>query len=380
MCTFLLWQLLISQLLDRLMDRRLVDFGDMAGYLLKTINLLMLKLLQHAPRASSITAILSCLADRSRRPSDRQIAELLLKCVWKLIKSLKAGPESTEAKHELPLPLLLTRLHELHVAANPNNAQPLSITDEAMATVAFVGKITEASDAILTTLINQYGGYDAVRAAMPPEAAGGIALRLDMIHNNTDGAPLPPMPQPPAASAAASPATASPNTMVPTALGDAFEAAAPTSASPASKPPPAASPPVIDSIRAVLSPSAGAIAPEAATDAAVVAVSDPPAEADAAAVPTDSVAASALAKLHAMKQKYNIQTKHSLPATVVDGVAPAAGADASSPVPKASNPAAQEADGDAAPTADEASEREKVLSPSLNVAALRARLARLKKA
>ena len=53
---------LVVQLLDRLTDRRLIDFGDMASYLLKTINLLMLRLLQVAaqnpqPCPSSVPAI-----------------------------------------------------------------------------------------------------------------------------------------------------------------------------------------------------------------------------------------------------------------------------------------------------------------------------------
>jgi hypothetical protein len=93
-------RLLMLQLLDRLVDRRLVDFGDShASYLLKTINLLMLRLLQNAPRHASLAATLACLAAKLRKPSDRQIADLLLKCLWKLVKLVKheadAGSQHT---------------------------------------------------------------------------------------------------------------------------------------------------------------------------------------------------------------------------------------------------------------------------------------------
>ena len=361
-------KLLISQLLDRLMDRRLVDFGDMAGYLLKTINLLMLKLLQHAPRDATLNAILSCLADKSRRPSDRQLAELLLKCLWKLIRSLGADTDDESAanpKKSFALPPLLTRLHELHAAANANAGQPLSVTDEAMAAVQFVSQLNEAADSILVTLLT-LRGYDAVKQALPPAADAGLAVRVDELHAAGAGstaAPRPAATAPSAAPPSASPPASSPNALAPTvqALNAAFDAAAPNSSSPA-----------IDSIRGVLSP---------AVDAADVEEPSEGAEAAAGVIAgaTDSVASSAMARLHAMKQKYNIQTKPSLPpARVADAAdtrldTPTAPSDAS---PAAKPPAAAE-DEEAEPSA--ADEREKVISPSLNVAALRTRLARLKK-
>ena len=67
-------KMLILQLLDRLVDKRLVDFGgEMATCLLKTINLLMLRLLAYAPREATFCALLACLTEKARRPSDRQV-------------------------------------------------------------------------------------------------------------------------------------------------------------------------------------------------------------------------------------------------------------------------------------------------------------------
>jgi hypothetical protein len=59
---------LVLQLLDRLVDRRLNDFGEemKTNLLLKSINLMMLKLLEFTPRAATLTALLCCLLDKAR--------------------------------------------------------------------------------------------------------------------------------------------------------------------------------------------------------------------------------------------------------------------------------------------------------------------------
>lgn len=75
---------------DRLVDHSLSDFGpDAAPYVLKTINLLMLKLLQHAPVEKTLTALFGLLSRRRSPPAPPQIAELLVKCISKLEKTVK---------------------------------------------------------------------------------------------------------------------------------------------------------------------------------------------------------------------------------------------------------------------------------------------------
>ena len=57
-------------------------------------------------RDATICAVLSCLRERAKRESDRQLAELLLKCLVKLTKAL------TSTVQTIALAPLLMRLHE----------------------------------------------------------------------------------------------------------------------------------------------------------------------------------------------------------------------------------------------------------------------------
>jgi hypothetical protein len=68
---------LVLQLLDRLVDRRLNDFGEemKTNLLLKSINLMMLKLLEFTPRAATLTALLCCLLDKARHGLPRMASD-----------------------------------------------------------------------------------------------------------------------------------------------------------------------------------------------------------------------------------------------------------------------------------------------------------------
>ena len=145
-----------------------------------------------------------------------------------------------------------------------------------------------------------------------------------------------------------------------------------------SSPPPAGSPDLAPTmLNDAFEAAAPVTAPEAATTAEAAAASEAAGKPAAAAASeigtaTDSVAASALAKLKAMKEKYNIQTTAAqLPST-------AAPTDSAAVVYTNFAPAAPAApSASASPMASKT--EEKVVSPSLDVAALRKRLARLKK-
>ena len=273
------------------------------------------------------------------------------------------------------MPPVLTRLHELYAFTHAN-AGPTAPTEEAMAALSFVQQLDEAMNEILKTLSIRKG-YENVLNSMPKEAATGLKARLESLGiSSMPGLPMAKpkgeepevkeesAPVPPAVVTQISPdnAAAAPSPeLAPTTLS--FDEAAPVAA--------AAKSPVKELIKAVASP-----------DKLGLDEMPPPMETDdnagaSAEIAADSVAASALAKLHAMKKKYNIQT---------DG----ARAEVAPATPKEEKVAAEESTSVAMVAASprsggvdavkqEEEERPKVISPSLNVAALRTRLARLKK-
>ena len=392
---------LVLQLLDRLVDRRLSGFGDMASYLLKTINLLMLRLLQFAPREPTFCATLACLADKARRPSERQLSELLLKCLLKLAKTLPPVAPT------IALPTLLERMHELRVAASPHTGPVAlgALSAEALHTSEFASQLVTAADGLLRTLCEHRGAE--VRAALPEGAAALLGPVVDQMVREASGEPavgnlldlsdpepaacsvpaLADAPQhaaPPPADKAASPtedanAAAAEGVKIPspelapTTLHAAFAAAAPPVAEAATEAPVATDP--VDLSDAFTAPavSAAPAAPAAAEAAGEIAVA------------TDSVAASALAKLHAMKKKYNIQTAPTLPAppaappATTDEGSGAPAAPSRSSIGSSSSPAISRVQAADAAAPGSGGEGSKAISPSLNVAALRSRLARLKR-
>ena len=104
-------RLLVTELLERLVDRRLNDGsfdGAASEGLMKSINQLMLKLLQLAPRRIALGAL-----DRPRRRARagagerRALASSCTKCTQKLARAVEA-----DAATLAPMPLL-TKLHAL---------------------------------------------------------------------------------------------------------------------------------------------------------------------------------------------------------------------------------------------------------------------------
>ena len=58
----------------------------MASYLLKTINLLMLRLLQYAPREATFCATLACLAEKARRPGRATGCQQFFALLWRTMR------------------------------------------------------------------------------------------------------------------------------------------------------------------------------------------------------------------------------------------------------------------------------------------------------
>jgi hypothetical protein len=367
----------VLQLLDRLVDRRLVDFGEMAGYLLKTINLLMLRLLQYAPREATVCATLSCLCEKAKRPSERQLADLLLKCLTKLTKTL------TPVAPTISLHLLLQRLHELRSSTAPAGGAPVSLTKEALEAAKYAEALTVATDDVLRILVDCRG--PEVLAAMPPGSDATLGPKVsELLGSHSDAPPaavtaaaaapiaaaaavqtlqaFAPAAAEPTASAGASPSlsgSAHSPELVPSDLAGAFDGAAPS---------PAAPPQLEEEATEATGPAA---APIDVSDAAA------PAEAPMAVEATDSVTATALAKLKEMKRKYNIQT--SAPTAAPDAAGGATPAAKAGDAGDAGSLAAAEGSTLSGASPSVAPKASPTVSPTLNVAALRSRLARLKK-
>ena len=83
-------RLLVLELLERLLDPCLADFGaEVAHHLLDTLNFIMLKLLQNSPRGPTLSALLQLLGEKGTLPSQGNLSSLVLKCLAKLNKTLK---------------------------------------------------------------------------------------------------------------------------------------------------------------------------------------------------------------------------------------------------------------------------------------------------
>ena len=113
-------RLLVTELLERLVDRRLNDGsfdGAASEGLMKSINQLMLKLLQLAPRRIALGALIDLVAEHAPAPASAELSSLLLKCTQKLARAVEA-----DAATLAPMPLL-TKLHALdgalRAAADP---------------------------------------------------------------------------------------------------------------------------------------------------------------------------------------------------------------------------------------------------------------------
>ena len=372
--------MLVLHLLDRLVDPRIADMGaEPASYMLKTLNLTMLKLLQYAPRNATVAACITLLIDKVKDPAERQMAELILKCLRKLAKTMLPAARS------ISLAPLLARLNELYVAF-PGGAVPLTNIKETQ----LAQELVEVADGLLKTLVTERGAE--VRAAFPAGAdRSGLAAKVDALLGPSASmqeslaellSVAPPAPAASIAAAAAAaaeplpvPPTAAPAASAASTAAAAIEAAAPVDAAPLEPPPlvPAAPQPFVEpeaaaddepadepadvepaSLASLAPPSAllagSPATPQALEAPAAVAGSlptpkalEPPAAVQASGLAeVDANAAAVLSKLEAMKKQYNIKPLEE-PASAVEGEA-------------------------------------KPESPSqLSVAALRSRLARLKK-
>jgi hypothetical protein len=167
----------------------------------------------------------NCLPHQARRPADRQLARLLLKCMHKLLKAL-AMPREVDKLGTISLPSVLAQLHDLSLLAPPSPTGDVSFSLDLM----------KATEEVLCVLVDGHGAA-ALKAAIPKGAEeGGIALWIDQrlaeapetaLHVVPPPAAPPPAAPPPAAPLAA-PLPSVP--LEPMQLGAAFDQAAPSPA------------------------------------------------------------------------------------------------------------------------------------------------------
>ena len=99
----------VAALLERLLDANVPKMEE-GPQLVKALNVLMLKLLEHCPRTNSFRALLGLLADAPEAVADEPAAlvkfhDLVVKCLIKLTKSLGQNLDAVD------LPTLLGDVH-----------------------------------------------------------------------------------------------------------------------------------------------------------------------------------------------------------------------------------------------------------------------------
>ena len=102
-------RMIVAALLERLLDAAVLRMEE-GPQLVKALNVLMLKVLEHCPRTSSFRALLRLLATPPESVADDEATtarfnELVVKCLIKLTKALGA------TLHEVRLPELLQEIH-----------------------------------------------------------------------------------------------------------------------------------------------------------------------------------------------------------------------------------------------------------------------------
>ena len=102
-------RMIVAALLERLLDAAVPRMEE-GPQLVKALNVLMLKVLEHCPRTSSFRALLRLLATPPESVADDEATtarfnELVVKCLIKLTKALEA------TLHEVRLPELLQEIH-----------------------------------------------------------------------------------------------------------------------------------------------------------------------------------------------------------------------------------------------------------------------------
>ena len=102
-------RMIVAALLERLLDAAVPRMEE-GPQLVKALNVLMLKVLEHCPRTSSFRALLRLLATPPESVADDEATtarfnELVVKCLIKLTKALGA------TLHEVRLPELLQEIH-----------------------------------------------------------------------------------------------------------------------------------------------------------------------------------------------------------------------------------------------------------------------------
>ncbi|KAI9595885.1 armadillo-type protein [Syncephalis fuscata] len=114
---------LLKELLRRLLDQSLQQW-ETGAQLTRALNILMIRILDNTRRDVAFSALLSVLqsssvmlrtTDKAQIEFQTKFAELVMKCIWKLTKTL----QDSIKQQELDTPVLLFNVHKFYVALPP---------------------------------------------------------------------------------------------------------------------------------------------------------------------------------------------------------------------------------------------------------------------
>jgi hypothetical protein len=208
-------QMLLLSLVEPMAQAiRLTDVAN-AEMLLSSFNIVTLQVLQNAPREVVVCAALRLMQERAKQRSQTDFVELLIKCVMKIVKTMRGGSHP-------PARPMLRQLHELFETLPPpapSGATPREPATPGQAEAAeATSRVREAADVLLQEIVAHHPDAAAMLGEVVPlKPQPFILRRVLQLQGHVASAsppasppraahaePVPPSPRP--AAAAASPA------------------------------------------------------------------------------------------------------------------------------------------------------------------------------
>ena len=170
-------QMLLLSLVEPMAQAiRLTDVAN-AEMLLSSFNIVTLQVLQNAPRDVVVCAALRLMQERAKQNSQRDFVELLIKCVMKIVKTMRGGAHP-------PARPMLRQLHELFETLPP--PAPASATPrepatpgqaEAAEAAETTSRVREAADVLLQEIVAHHADATAMLGEVVPLKPQPFILR-----------------------------------------------------------------------------------------------------------------------------------------------------------------------------------------------------------
>ena len=215
-------QMLLLSLVEPMAQAiRLTDVAN-AEMLLSSFNIVTLQVLQNAPREVVVCAALRLMQERAKQRSQTDFVELLIKCVMKIVKTMRGGAHP-------PARPMLRQLHELFETLPPPapaGATPREPATPGQAEAAeATSRVREAADVLLQEIVAHHPDAAAMLGEVVPlKPQPFILRRVLQLQGHGDSAsppasppctahpePVPPSSRPVAAASPAKPAAPTPS-------------------------------------------------------------------------------------------------------------------------------------------------------------------------